>query len=73
MRILRSLVGDDLDVPALLQTALTVARKRVVVKRPKTAPTISNIAPSHCIESRKTRYDVYLTSTVMPDAAAIIP
>ncbi|MGD8571474.1 MAG: class I SAM-dependent methyltransferase [Gammaproteobacteria bacterium] len=69
MRILRSLVGDDLDVPALLDIALTVARKRVVVKRPKTAPTISAIVPSHGIESRKTRYDVYLTSTAVPGVA----
>lgn len=63
MRILRSLVGDDLDVPTLLDTALSIARHRVVVKRPKTAPAVSSIKPSHCIESRKTRYDVYLTST----------
>ena len=61
MRVLRSLVGDDLDVPALLETALSIARKRVVVKRPKTAPPITSLTPSHCIESRNTRYDVYLT------------
>jgi 16S rRNA (guanine1516-N2)-methyltransferase len=70
MRILRSLVGDDLDVPALLDTALTAARNRVVVKRPKTAPAISDIKPSHCIESRKTRYDVYLTSADAANGAS---
>jgi len=61
MRILRKLVGDDIDVAALLETALGVAKQRVVVKRPKTAPPIGSIPPSHCIESKNTRFDVYLT------------
>ena len=61
MRILRKLVGDDLDVASLLEAALRVAQQRVVVKRPKTAPPIESIAPNHCIESKNTRFDVYLT------------
>lgn len=61
MRILRKLVGDDLDVAALLETALRVAKQRVVVKRPKTAPPVGSIPPSHCVESKNTRFDVYLT------------
>jgi 16S rRNA (guanine1516-N2)-methyltransferase len=61
MRILRKLVGDDLDVAALLETGLRVAKQRVVVKRPKTAPPIGSIPPNHCIESKNTRFDVYLT------------
>lgn len=60
MRVLRQLVGDDLDVVVLLQTALQVARQRVVVKRPKTAPVIGTTPPSFCVESKNTRYDVYL-------------
>lgn len=63
MRVLRKLVGDDLDVAALLETALRVAKNRVVVKRPKTAPAIGSVAPTHCIESKNTRFDVYLTQT----------
>lgn len=62
MRVLRSLVGDDQDVPLLLQTALSHARNRVVVKRPKTAPPLPGLQPSHCITSRNTRYDIYLTA-----------
>lgn len=60
MRILRKLVGDDLDVAALLETALRVVKQRVVVKRPKTAPPIGSMLPSHSIESKNTRFDVYL-------------
>ncbi|WP_455367156.1 class I SAM-dependent methyltransferase [Kaarinaea lacus] len=32
-----------------------------MVKRPKAAPPIASMAPHHCIESKNTRYDVYLT------------
>lgn len=60
MRIIRKLVGDDTDFDAVLEIALKVAKKRVVVKRPKTAPPIGATPPSHSIESRKTRFDVYL-------------
>lgn len=72
MRVLRSLVGDDQDVTALLETALGIARQRVVVKRPKTAPPISQLTPSHCIEEKKTRFDVYLVKlqeTIAPNPA----
>jgi len=61
MRILRNLVGDDMDFDSLLETALKTAMQRVVVKRPRIAPPIGTIPPSHSIESKKTRYDVYLT------------
>ena len=67
MRVLRNLVGDDLDVAALLETALGVARQRVVVKRPKTAPAIGQLTPSHCIDEKKTRFDVYLTQLKQAD------
>lgn len=57
MRLFRAVVGDDLDAPALLKAALVCARRRVVVKRPKWAPSLDE--PSFCIESEKTRFDVY--------------
>lgn len=63
MRILRELVGDDIDSGILLDAALNVARKRVVVKRPKGAAELinpKNRAPSHTIETKSTRYDVYM-------------
>lgn len=58
MRFIRGLVGDDEDADVVLQQALSRA-KRVVVKRPKGAPLVAGLKPSHMIESKNTRYDVY--------------
>lgn len=59
MRIFREIVGDDEDADELLHLALQQAKKRVVVKRPKTAlPLIEK--PTLQIQSENTRYDVYL-------------
>lgn len=60
MRLLRQLVGEDKDSDKLLQTALQQATKRVVVKRPKGATPLCNQLPNHTIESKNTRYDVYM-------------
>jgi 16S rRNA (guanine1516-N2)-methyltransferase len=60
MRICRAVVGDDEDAPVLLTVALECARRRVVVKRPKGAPTLTGTTPSFCIESENTRFDVYV-------------
>ena len=60
MRLLRQLVGDDLDAPNLLQSALTHAKQRVVVKRPRWAPTLGDSRPNFSIHSENTRFDVYL-------------
>ena len=59
MRLFRPLVGDDLDAPALLQAALALASHRVVVKRPRKAPIIDGAKPSHALEGKSSRYDVY--------------
>ena len=61
MRTIRELVGDDLDAAALLETALEIATNRVVVKRPKGAPLLNARCPSHTIEMKNSRFDVYLT------------
>lgn len=60
MRLLRQLVGDDLDAPGLLQIALAHANQRVVVKRPQWAPTLGDSRPNFSIHSDNTRFDVYL-------------
>lgn len=61
MRLFRVLVGNDLDASALLKVALTCAKQRVVVKRPKQAPTLDGgTPPNFCIQSKNTRFDVYL-------------
>lgn len=59
MRHLRALVGEDDDAPALLQTALHHASRRVVVKRPAQAPPLPGPSPHHAIHTPGTRYDVY--------------
>ncbi|KAF0863145.1 class I SAM-dependent methyltransferase [Pseudomonas sp. LD120] len=59
MRLFRPLVGDDNDAPALLAAALALASHRVVVKRPRKAPCIEGPKPSHGIEGKSSRYDIY--------------
>ena len=59
MRALRAMVGDDADAPALLAAALECAKKRVVVKRPKGAPSLAGPKPAGEIASKNTRYDLY--------------
>jgi len=61
MQLLQKLLGQDDDTEQLLSAALACATKRVVVKRPKGADSIGEVKPTTCIESKKTRYDVYVT------------
>lgn len=60
MRMLRDVVGDDTDAEKLLNAALCVAKKRVVVKRAKLAPTLTDKKPSVVYEGKSSRFDVYL-------------
>ena len=62
MRILRQLVGDDLDTEDALELSLQVASKRVVVKRHIHAPFLNTRTPSLQIKGKSSRYDVYLCS-----------
>lgn len=66
MRLLRQLVGDDEDASDLLVTALARARRRVVVKRPRLAPTLTGPAPGFQIIAPNTRFDVYPISRQRP-------
>ncbi len=60
MQILQKLLGHDTDNAALFELALQKAKKRVVVKRPKGAATLTDKQPTMSIESKITRYDVYV-------------
>jgi len=60
MQLLHQLVGPDTDSEHLLSIARQRAKKRVVVKRPKSAGFIAEQKPSVSIESKNTRYDVYV-------------
>lgn len=59
MRLFRPFVGDDLDAGALLEQALALASHRVVVKRPRKAPTIDGANPGYSLQGKSSRYDIY--------------
>lgn len=61
MRFLRHLVGEDNDAPNLLKLALTCAKRRVIVKRPRLSNYLAQIKPHHSIFGKQHRLDVYLT------------
>ncbi|WP_456296500.1 class I SAM-dependent methyltransferase [Vibrio sp. AK197] len=64
MRVFQSLVGADVDADALLEPALTLARKRVVVKRPDYAHWLAEQKPTMAIETKKNRFDVYVNAAM---------
>lgn len=65
MRVFQSLVGADSDADQLLEPALRLATKRVVVKRPDYAPWLNHQAPSMSIETKKNRFDVYVNAAMI--------
>lgn len=62
MQLLHQLIGPDTDSEELLAVAREIALKRVVVKRPKGADFVGDKKPNVSIESKNTRYDVYVTT-----------
>lgn len=60
MQLLQKLVGHKNDSAELLKAALTAARSRVVVKRPKSAAPLGGATPSHALHGKTTRFDVYM-------------
>lgn len=59
MRAFHDLIGDDRDSDALLRVALSVARHRVIVKRPKKAPFLADRKPSFSVSGKAIRFDIY--------------
>lgn len=64
MQILQKIIGKPADNEELLEVSINCAIKRVVVKRPKGAETLTSLKPTLSFESKKTRYDVYVTKTI---------
>lgn len=62
MRVLREIVGEDTDAEQLLNTACNIAKKRVVVKRPRIAPHLNERVPDLIIRGESSRYDIYIMS-----------
>ena len=64
MRLFQLLLGEPGDNRELLSAALSCAKKRVVVKRPKGAEELPGPRPSMAISSKNTRYDVYVIAAM---------
>lgn len=69
MAVLHSLLGsqeaeDEVaqQETDLLEAALSIAQRRVVVKRPVNAPTLGDRKPSYDLRGSVNRWDVYITS-----------
>ncbi|WP_425340897.1 16S rRNA (guanine(1516)-N(2))-methyltransferase RsmJ [Arsenophonus apicola] len=63
MRVFQSLVGNDEDADNLLIPAMTIAKRRVVVKRPNYASPLAEFSPQTTIKTKNHRFDIYLCST----------
>jgi len=59
LRLLKELVGEDLDSDELLPIALLHATRRVVVKRPKPAGFLNQQKPDFQIVGKSSRFDGY--------------
>jgi 16S rRNA (guanine1516-N2)-methyltransferase len=61
MVVLQNLLGRDMDCNQLFNLALACAARRVVVKRPRLAETISSsIKPNFSLLGKSSRFDCYL-------------
>lgn len=60
MVILQNLLTNDGNFQDLLSLALTCAKHRVVVKRPRLAAKIMDFAPSFSLTGKSSRFDIYL-------------
>ena len=59
MQAFHQLVGPDDDSDALLAAALSVAKHRVIVKRPKKAQCLASKQPNFMVEGKAIRFDIY--------------
>jgi 16S rRNA (guanine1516-N2)-methyltransferase len=63
MRVARQLVGNDEDADALLNAAITLAERRVVVKRPLHGRHLNDQEPTTTHKGKSLRYDVYVAKS----------
>lgn len=59
MRVFQSLVGADNDADALLEPALALAKRRVVVKRPDYAEPLAGKVAEAAVTTKNHRFDIY--------------
>ncbi|MDU9050997.1 MAG: class I SAM-dependent methyltransferase [Candidatus Electrothrix sp. Rat3] len=60
LQLLQLLAQPDSSPERLLESALEAATSRVVVKRPLKAPFLTDRSPSHSLNGKTVRFDVYL-------------
>lgn len=59
---LQRLLGKEDNEDSLLEHGLTLAKRRVIVKRPKNAPLFASKKPDIVYKGSSARFDVYLTA-----------
>lgn len=62
MVILQALLGKEEDAAELLAIARQTANKRVVVKRPRLAASVDDLAASYSVLGKSSRFDIYLVA-----------
>lgn len=62
MYLLQQMLHDELPAETLLRDALSLAGRRVVVKRPAHAGFLEDIKPSFQQAGKSSRFDIYLTA-----------
>ena len=66
MYLLQRLLGTSGDISKMLELALSLACRRVVVKRAKMSPCLAGRSPDIEFKGSSSRYDVYLTRAGAP-------
>ncbi|THB69358.1 MAG: hypothetical protein D6B27_00665 [Gammaproteobacteria bacterium] len=60
MRVVKEIVGEDVDSERIFRTARKVAKQRVVVKRPLRGEFLCGAEPDFSYKGKAARFDVYL-------------
>jgi 16S rRNA (guanine1516-N2)-methyltransferase len=60
MQYFQDIIGKEENTELLFQTALTCAKQRVVIKRPRLSESLSGPAPNFSLTGSSSRFDIYL-------------
>lgn len=64
LQMIRHVTTEDRDIDELFARALRAAGERVVVKRPRKGPWLSDLRPSYALDGKTVRFDIYLSHDV---------
>ena len=65
MQAFHQVIGQDMDDDQLLAAALSKARFRVVVKRPRHAPPIAGAEVTYTLDGKSSRFDIYALRSIV--------